>query len=91
MATKNLVIYLKKNSVPMKMIKKYHKVRDHCHYTEKYRGAPHNICNLRYKKPKEIPVVFHNGSKYDYHFIMKKLSEFKEQFECLEENTEKNT
>ena len=42
--------------------KKHYKVRDHCHYTGKYRGAAHNICNLRYKIPKEIPVVFHNGS-----------------------------
>ena len=43
--------------------KLYHKVRDHCHYTGKFRGAAHSICNLRYKTPKEIPVVFHNGSK----------------------------
>ena len=27
--------------------KKYYKVRDHCQYTGKYRGAVHNICNLR--------------------------------------------
>ena len=45
--------------------KKDYKVRDHCHYTGKYRGAAHNICNLRYKVPREIPVVFHNGSTYD--------------------------
>ena len=32
--------------------KKYHKVRDHCHYTGKFRGGAHNICNLRYKTPK---------------------------------------
>ena len=44
---------------------KKHKVRDHCHYTGKYRGAAHNICNLRYKIPKEIQIVFHNGSTYD--------------------------
>ena len=25
---------------------KYHKVKDHCHYMGKYRGAAHNICNL---------------------------------------------
>ena len=70
--------------------KKHHKVRDHCHYTGKYRGAAHNVCNLRYKVPKEIPVVFHNGSTYDYHFIIKKLvKEFEFNFDCLGENTEK--
>ena len=51
--------------------KKYHKVRDHCHYTGKYRGAARSIFNLRYKIPKEIPVVFHDDSTYDYHFIIK--------------------
>ena len=72
--------------------KKYHKVRDHCHYSGKYRRAAHNICNLRYKTPKEIPVIFHNGSTYDYHFIIKKLAkDFNGQFECLGENTEKYT
>ena len=55
--------------------KKYHKVKDHSHYTGKYRGAAHGICNLRHKIPKEIPVVFHNGSIYDYHFIIKELAE----------------
>ena len=51
--------------------KKQQKVKDHCHYTGKYRGAAHNICNLRYKVPKEIPVVFHNSYTYDCHFIIK--------------------
>ena len=70
--------------------KKHHKVRDHCHYTDKYRGAAHNICNLRYKVPKEIPVVFHNSSTYDYHFIIKELvKEFEGNFHCLGENTKK--
>ena len=70
--------------------KKYHKVRDHCHYTGKYRGAAHNICNLRYKVPKVIPLVFHNGSTYDYHFTIKELvKEFEDDFDCLGENTEK--
>ena len=70
--------------------KKHHKVRDHCHYTGKYRGAAHNICNLRYKGPKEILVVFHNGSTYNYHFIIKELvKEFEGNFDCLGKNTEK--
>ena len=63
--------------------KKHHKIRDHCHYTGKYRGAAHSICNL-------IPAVFHNGSTYDYHFIIKELvKEFEGNFDCLGENTEK--
>ena len=62
--------------------KKNYKVRDHCHYTGKYRGAAHNICNLRYKVSKEIPIVFHNGSIHDYHFIIKELmKEFEGNFE----------
>ena len=46
------------------------KIRDHCHFTGKYRGAAHDICNLNYKAPNEIPVIFHNGSTYDCHFII---------------------
>ena len=66
------------------------KVRDHCHYIGKFRGSAHNECNLRYKVYKKIPIVFHNGSTYDYHFIIKKLAkEFEGEFECLGENTEK--
>ena len=75
-----------------KIDKKNYKVRDYCHYTGKYRGAAHNICNLRYKVPKEIPVVFHNGSTYDYHFIIiikELVKEFEGNFDCLGENTEK--
>ena len=53
--------------------KLYHKVRDHCHYTGKFREAAHNICNLRYKVPKEMPVVTHNAA-YDDHFKTKQLA-----------------
>ena len=74
-----------------KRFKLYKKVRDHCHFTGKFRGAAHSICNLRYKVPQEIPVKIHNGSNYDYHLIIKELAEeFRtENFECLGENMEK--
>ena len=49
------------------------KNRDHCHYTRKFRRAAHSECNLRYKVPKEIPIVFRNGSTY--HFIIKQLAD----------------
>ena len=51
--------------------KKYRKVRD----TGEYRDAADSICNLKYNVPKKIPIVFHNGSNYDYHFIIKELVE----------------
>ena len=38
--------------------KKHCKVRYHCHYTGKYRGAAHNICNLRHKIPKKFLYYF---------------------------------
>ena len=70
--------------------KEMRKVRDHCHYTGKYRGAAHSKCNLNYKIVKEISALFHNGSVYDYHFIIKYLArEFKGYFESLGENTKK--
>ena len=75
-----------------KKFKIYQKVRDHCHCTGKFRGAAHSVWNLNYKVPKEIPVKIHNGSTYDYHFLIKELAEeFKGQFECFRENTEKYT
>ena len=64
--------------------------RDHDHYTGKYRGPAHNSCNLMYKVPKCIPIVFHNGSNYDFHLIIKHLTKhFNGPFSCLGENTEK--
>ena len=39
-----------------------------------YKGAVHSICNLKHSVSKKIPIVFHNGFNYDYHFIIKKVS-----------------
>ena len=79
-----------KDKTNKKVYKLMHQVRDHCHFTGKYRGAAHSICNLQYKVPNTIPVVFHNGSKYDNHFIITQLAkDFDGYFSCIGENTEK--
>ena len=40
--------------------------------------------------PKKIPTPFHDGSNYDYHFIIKQLEEeIKKQFTCFGKNTGK--
>ena len=69
--------------------KLYHKVRDQCHYTWKFRGAALSICSLSYKVPKQIPVVIPNAG-YDTHFITEQLAEEVDgQFDCIGENIEK--
>ncbi|CAH3027956.1 unnamed protein product [Porites evermanni] len=50
------------------------KVRDHCHFTGKYRGAAHNSCNLQCRKPMILPVIFHNLQGYDAHLFIKQLA-----------------
>ena len=67
------------------------KVRDHCHYTGKYRGAAHSKCNLAHRIPKHIPVVFHNLSGYDAHVIIRELADQYDvdEMEVLPENAEK--
>ena len=67
----------------------YRKVKDHYYYTGKYRGPVQSTFNLKLNVPNEIPVVFHNGLKYDYHFITKELAnEFQGPCDCIEENSE---
>ena len=67
------------------------RVRDHCHYTGCYRGAAHNTCNLKYRKPESVPVFFHNLTGYDSHLFIKKLgsSNEKENIKCIPNNEEK--
>ena len=49
--------------------------------------ATHDICNLRHKTPKEMPIIFCNSSTYNYHFIIKQLAkECDAQLKCFGEN-----
>ena len=38
------------------------KVRDHCHFTGKFRRIAHNKCNLKSRVPKEVTTYFQNLS-----------------------------
>ena len=53
--------------------KKKMKVRDHCHLSNRFRGAAHAECNRNYQILKFIPVIFHNLSSYDAHLFIKKI------------------
>ena len=52
------------------------KVRDHCHVTDKCRGAAHKSWNLNFKLTKKVPVIFHNLKNDDSHLIFNELYKF---------------
>ena len=64
------------------------KVRDHCHYSGLYGGAAHTMCNLRYKIPKYIPVVFHNLAGYDAHLFICELAKHTKHMGVIAKNVE---
>ena len=65
------------------------KVRDHCHFTGVYRGAAHNECNLKCKKPLIRPVIFHNLQGYDSHLFIKQLAKVSGGLNCIPSTQEK--
>ena len=52
------------------------KVRDHCHFTGKYRGSAHRHCIINLRLNHKIPVIFYNLKNYDSHLIMQELGKF---------------
>ena len=64
------------------------KVKDHCHFTGKFRGVAHNLCNLKYRRPKFTPVLSHNLSGYDAHLFTKNLGGIEGNIDCIP-NTDK--
>ena len=77
------------------------KVRDHCHYTGKFRGGACNICNLNFTHLKTnkkgevkatmhtLPVVFHNLRGYDGHFIIQEASYYTDNIKPIMQSFEK--
>ena len=65
------------------------KVRDHCHFTGKYRGAAHNSCNLKCRKPRILPVILHNLQGYDAHLFIKQLACLPGELNCIPSTEEK--
>ena len=68
------------------------KVRDHCHFTGKYRGCAHDDCNLQFSLPYyKIPVFFHNLKNYDAHLIIERADELakKSRIDVIAQNSEK--
>ena len=68
------------------------KVRDHCHFTGKFRGIAHRKCNLEFQVTRMTPVFFHN-LKYDTRMfireIVKSYHEIEFDMKCIAKNTEK--
>ena len=81
--------YVMKNLLKM-MERKIIKVKNQCHFTGKFRGAAHNLCNLKYKKPKFTPVLFHNLSGYDAHFLIKNLGGIEGNINCIPNTDERD-
>ena len=67
------------------------KVRDHYYYTGRYRGPTHSLCNLRYRIPSYIPVIFHNLLGYDAHLFIKELGKHSNDIDVIAKNKEDYT
>ena len=65
------------------------RVRDHGHLSGKFRGAAHEVCNLKYKFPTFFPIVFHNLSGYSSHLFIKTSGNSEGDISCLP-NSEEN-
>ena len=65
------------------------RVRDHCHITERYKGAARNKCNKNFKLTDKIRVIFHNLKRYDSHLIIQEIGKFKANINVIPNNLEK--
>ena len=70
------------------------KVRDHCHFTGKYRGCAHDDCNPQFAKFAihyyKIPVFLQNLKNYDSHLLIERANELSERgkIDVIAQNSE---
>ena len=69
--------------------KKKQPVRDHRHFSGKYRGPAHIECNRQFRKPKFTLIFFHNLSGYDSHLFIKNLGKTQGNIKCIPNNEER--
>lgn len=65
-----------------------YKVHDHSHLDKMYRGPACNQCNLQFRLPNFVPVILHNLSCYDAHFIVPQLGRDKGAIDVLATTSE---
>ena len=65
------------------------KVRDHDHLTGLYRGPACNSYNLKLKYKPHIPIISHNFTGYDNHFIIPELTKFIKQSQYIKDDEPK--
>jgi len=66
------------------------RIRDYCYLTDYYRAPTHFNCNLNYNHSFYIPIVFHNLSGYDLHFIIMEIAiAFEDKIDVLPITKEK--
>ena len=78
---------LLKNKIIIKNNKVIH--HDHCLPENNILGYICNDCNLQIKNKKEIPIIFHNGMKYDNSILLNGMSKFKPKINCIGISSEK--
>ena len=71
---------------PLKLIRRL----DHCHFTGKFRGVAHNLCNLNYNyQNTKLTVVFHNFEKYDGHLLIKEIHKISKSLKPIAKTSER--
>ena len=81
---KEYIVKYNKYDDDVEIITKTKKVADHCHYTGKYHGAACISCNSKMRKPKFVPVIFHNLQNYDSHLFIKAPGVTEGKVNCIQ-------